>query len=102
MDKYDKQIARLKNDPNNIYDEWREGEGLFKIIGDLNQAHNCGCLIQIRRDTFFKARVNNRVNYKLTDAIRNDKRIPCDPHNINKNNLRVFAYWQRKIDKLCS
>lgn len=52
----------------------------------------CGCLTQIRFGRF--------VAYTpaLTKAIRADKRIP-DVHQLKPKHARLFAMWQRRIDK---
>lgn len=111
-DKYDKAIAYLTKHPSRIYDAWvnqnsgderavakahclfqcasTTGHGLY-----LDDAY-CGCLTQIRQqpDTYCAA------TPALTKAIKRDARIPKDPSQIEVKHLRVFAQWQRKLDRV--
>lgn len=104
VDAYDRAIQSLINVPDDEftkvvnrvwmnYDDTPEGV----LFGGATPSRSVGtgegaCLTMIR---------NNYEAYtpELTLAIRNDERIPNDVDDITKENLYVFAEWQRRLDK---
>lgn len=101
MDKYDKAIEYLTQNPDKIYINWMASLGeawcLFQSTGnDLNEY---GCLTQIRSvGVLYIA-----PTPELTKAIRADERIPFSPsvgnQTITLAHLPIFAEWQRRLDK---
>lgn len=95
MDKYDREIEYLKQNPQHIDFAWNEPFALFSYItGDSTPHKTCGCLIQI------KAGIASAPTNQLNDEIRNDSKIPNYPGQITTNHLEHFAQWQRKIDSM--
>lgn len=100
MYNYQAQIDRLKEEPSSIYREWNDAEGLFKFIGDRENATS-GCLTMIRRENReYKAIINGWCDEELTNEIKDDERIPKDARNIGVEHLEVFREWQERLDKL--
>ncbi len=98
MDKYDEQIARLREKPEDIRKEWGYGGGIFGFATKTRQTVNsdgntCGCLTMVR-DGF------NAETPELTEAIRADGRIPTNACEITIDDLPIFAEWQRKMDAM--
>lgn len=99
MDKYDKAIAYLTENPHQIFESWQWGGSLFLRTGNP-RPRTCdsdlvvGCLTQIRADVGYCT-----PTPELTKAIRNDDRIPKRPEQITVGNLPLFAEWQRRLDK---
>ncbi len=91
MDKYDEQIARITSAPDSLKSEWFSGEDLFQMAGDGRQT---GCLTMIRKEKRWTSETP-----ELTEAIRNDNRIPADADDITLADLPVFAEWQRRLDR---
>ena len=95
MDKYDQQIAELTENPEKILNHWMQPKGLFAYANDgKGYVNNTGCLTMIRYSSAYNAQTEN-----LTNAIRNDIRIPKDQMQITVDHLPVFAEWQRLLDK---
>ncbi len=115
QDKYDRAIAILKEHPDQIMKAWNfpgspttphpeaeETGCLFMYAGDENHptfkydthSFNCGCLTQVRDLHNYVAQ-----NPTLTKAIRADKRLPKSSSDITVKHLKVFAEWQRKLDR---
>lgn len=97
MDKYDKAIQHLRENPTVIHMAWMDPSGhpggaLFQFCGPRRDG--CGCLTQIRADIGYRA-----VNPTLTRRIREDARLPERHSQITLSSLPVFAEWQRKLDK---
>lgn len=128
-DKYDKGIAYLTENPEEIYEawsdpdawegrggelfgfvgpNWRSNSNIYNVRGEVNGT--CGCLQQIRL-----AYINEEAQtmFDLEDKsmtlshwprqwarIAMDRRIPADASDIGVEDLPVFAEWQRKIDEL--
>lgn len=98
MDIYDEQIARLRNKSKYaILDEWVQAKGMFKMVGDGR--HQEGCITLIKLGKYY-AYTHGVVNDKLTEAIRNDDRLPKYGTDITHDHLPVFAEWHRIIDLL--
>lgn len=104
MDKYDKAVAYLKDNPEEIANAWFNGSSsdhgcLFQFLEERDKkgptGKNLGCLTQIKlMPNSFEAPTK-----KLTEGILNDDRIPSSDSAINTGNLEVFAEWQRRVDK---
>lgn len=111
MDKYDEQIQKLtsldeKERRQNIRDDWLNGTGIFQFCtpegkntpynnGYLSEA---GCLTMVHSWGYF-VYDSEGVNSKLTEQIKLDPRF-CDIGNVKtKDQLEVFAEWQRRLDK---
>jgi hypothetical protein len=112
MDKYDKEIERLINEPDDLWRSWNDSDPLFQYVSPSNKeiredGRGSGCLTMIR-----KIDGHGSVAFwpELTLPIRRDKRIP---RNMDKAQsefnrmteeerrefLQPFAEWQRKIDE---
>ncbi|MGE0289092.1 MAG: hypothetical protein AB7I42_22800 [Bradyrhizobium sp.] len=100
-DKYDKAMAYLlaaetdEDFTERVWDAWRapydtDGGALFQHAGT---GPDCGCLTSVRRGSF------DAETPELTAAIRADERIPKYCADITRDNLPVFAEWQRRIDR---
>lgn len=101
MNKYDQQIAKLTENPNEIFSDWRYGVGLFNFLGRHTEEFNSGCLTQIRSDKeSHKVIINGEVNEELTNKIHNDERIPYHAETITVKDLPVFKEYQELFDKL--
>lgn len=97
-DQYDQHIAYLNKNPEDIYQEWSSGRGLFKMVGEGTAR---GCLTMIRCGIFpHFAYIKNKRNIEITNQIKNDSRIPSRIEDVKLEHLPVFAEWQRKIDEL--
>jgi hypothetical protein len=60
------------------------------------EGKSTGCIVMLRLTQSYHA-----WTPELTEAIRKDKRIPINVSEVTKSMLRkVFAPWQRKIDKI--
>lgn len=100
---YDRQIAKLTENPQQIQIDWSIGEGLFKFVEPQDKMfyEHSGCLTMIRdRPQLSKAYTNSGVDEKLTLEIASDERIPKYNNDITVESLPVFKEWQEKIDKL--
>lgn len=100
MDKYDEAIEYLTTNPEEIENKWHNPSTmhgcLFQFATPTGHAKGAsGCLTLIRRD--HDLRVLGRPD--LTEAIRNDTRIPILSGDIRVEHLPVFAEWQRRLDK---
>lgn len=115
MDKYDRAIAFLTENPNLIHKTWNnagysvddiasrermtyaqaEATCLF-VMASMNGQHrrNCGCLTQIRAWTDYGSEWPD-----LTKEIKADIRIPTRGEHIEVGHLKVFADYQRRIDR---
>lgn len=104
MDKYDEAVEYLRENPELIYDRWnypmREHGVLFGYVSPKRDemypdpgSKICGCLTQV------KAHVHDAYTATLTEAIRQDARIPEDAADLTEDHLEVFAEWQRRIDR---
>lgn len=106
-DTYEQEVQRLADYSWNQLDEaWIKATPLFKFCNeDGDIPDECGCLTQVR------CGMRPAATPELTEAIRADERIPRNTEQIyingwNRKNrdervelLRVFAEWQRRIDK---
>jgi hypothetical protein len=95
-DEYDKAIAYLTEHPNEIGIAWAHpgtmpGGCLFNFVPGFGAY---GCLTMIRGGQAYNARTE-----ELTNAIRNDKRLPSWSSKVRVKHLPVFAEWQRRLDK---
>lgn len=105
MDKYDKAIKYLTENPNQIHEAWNchvqdeKGGQLFKFatMKDEDLDTECGCITQIRSDDY-----ESGFGNLVTEQIRGDSRIPRDEFDIRVEDLPVFAEWQRKFDVMRS
>lgn len=98
MDKYDKAIEYLKENPDAILDAWvkpdlHQAGCLFAYAGP-KESVDIGCLTQIRGYHEFRAETD-----ALTVAIKFDTRIPESVSDVTVDNLEIFAEWQRRLDK---
>jgi hypothetical protein len=104
LDKYDRAIAYLKKNPENIHEAWINGNrpghphgGCLFQHASKSGYHDAkfGCLTQIRQGG------DGAATVALTKAILSDHRIPnYAPRETDVEILPVFAEWQRKIDKV--
>lgn len=96
QDKYDKQIAYLTKNPNEIRSQWMRAVGLFQFTGNYSASpdRSIGCLVMLR----VKPNIYNAPTEKLKTAIANDERIPKEVGDITIESLQAFAEWQRRID----
>lgn len=99
MDKYDDAIAYFAEHPNEILDAWKSpykhaAGCLFQKATKNGLGHGYGCLTEVRRWPQMPAQT-----CALTQAIRADRRIPMDPNDITLDHLKIFAEWQRRIDR---
>jgi hypothetical protein len=99
-DKYDKAMAyllRQKDFSTAVYAAWvgvdKERFCLFQFANNEQVTFRTGCLTQIY-SRFARAQTK-----ELTNRIQADNRIPGDVCEITRDNLHVFAEWQRIIDK---
>jgi hypothetical protein len=100
MDAYQQAVEFLTENPKNILGAWskpdeRPGGCLFRIAADSDHDWmDCyGCLTGIRN-------IGNKAQTaELTQAIRNDSRIPGFA-DLAPEHLPVCAGWQRRIDHL--
>ena len=95
MDKYDRAIKHLTENPDEIFKAWGSPEMhvagcLFQFCGD-SRHDDIGCLTMVRGGAF-------AATEELTKAIRADDRIPEDETLIGVEHLPVFAEWQRRLD----
>lgn len=108
MDKYDKAIDYLTENPDEIIRAWCDGGDfvdapgacLFVMCSPANETHVpwgdgnwCGCLTQIREYATVAA-----WTPELTDEICADEGIPKTEDDITVEHLPRFAYWQRRLD----
>jgi len=96
MDIYEREVERLTNNPDDIYDSWSEFTPLFQRVSMNQSDFTCqhgkyGCLTQIRR--------GSHIGRCFTNEIMADTRIPCNETDIKPEHLPIIAEWQRKIDK---
>lgn len=108
MDKYDRAIEFLVENPSLIHEAWKiplaqkPGWELFQFVsksGFASTVRICGCLTLIKYDMF------SAETDVLTEPIRNDPRI-IDIDNLMllrgtalRDALEVFALWQRRLDR---
>lgn len=116
VDKYDEAVEFLKKNPELIKAAWSvpseltdakisQAHCLFKYATPTGRGQfsedgkPCGCLTQVRLARY--TRTSNQAAYtpELTRAIRCDSRLPTQPDKIKSRHLKVFAEWQRKLDK---
>lgn len=111
MDRYDKEIQFILDSPNpsrTIQNNWCSASPLFSLVALSNiiathvAKYHVGCLTMIRKGTCSAFGTKIEPNLELTAEILGDERIPCNINEIqiNKENLNVFAEWQRKLDKI--
>lgn len=100
-DIYDREVARLTDNPELIRRAWagEYGDNNSPLFLFCNNSGNfedfrTGCLTQIR------AGIRVALTEGLTTAIRNDCCIPSCVDAITIESLPVFAAWQRRIDKV--
>ena len=114
-DKYDDAVAYLTEHPDKIEDAWNDGgyfendtadeephsgAALFRFASKSGTGGICrsglcyGCLTMIRDSPGIVAETE-----ELTNAIRQDERIPTSWHDITVEHLPTFAEWQRRLDK---
>lgn len=100
MDKYDKAVQYLTEHPGEIEEAWNYPEEhvagcLFRYTGVSSEGTDCyGCLTQVKSgDLGWPAPTE-----ALTQAIRNDPRIPTQVLSITVESLSVFAEWNRRLD----
>lgn len=111
MDKYDEQIERLMKtdnevDRDQVVEEWGDAIGLFQyascdgLMSMNGEGPYAGCLTMIRNVNLKVVMDSKGVNENLTSEIRSDERIPLSLRDIKtKEQLEVFAEWQRRLDK---
>lgn len=118
MDRYDKAIMYLQEHPYEIFEAWvnptnHEAGCLFAFVTSTGQnmrgrapiGYILGCLTRIRKVVCDPGLPYcDQPEYiaetpELTEAIRQDERIPKDERQIGLEHLPVFAEWQRRIDK---
>jgi hypothetical protein len=103
MDKYDRAIEWLTQNPDEIERAWGQPEFtpvgccLFQYAnssGYIRSSVNgvCGCLTEVRRGNW------SAETAELTNAIRADIRLPRSGATITVEHLPVFAEWQRRLD----
>jgi hypothetical protein len=103
MDAYDKAVAYLRERPREIRANWLDAQRptpdrpariLFGFVTKHRGIQSCcGCLTQIRNTPWRVAETDS-----LTEAIKDDGRLPTTPEKITVDLLDVFAEWQRRID----
>jgi hypothetical protein len=114
MDRYDEAIEWLVANPESIHQTWVNGrktdrpECLFAFCSPSGSGEGpCGCLTMVRtyRDSVV-INADRSVNYKLTNAVRGDKRIPKsigELEGLRDDELRAalapIAEWQRRLDR---
>lgn len=108
-DVYDEAIEYLTSDPltfrERVLRAWgslsQKGGCLFAYVSPNRKSRwggdSVGCLTTIRLGELGSR--ENACTPELTVAIRNDDRIPRNPHAIKPKDLPVFAEWQRRLDK---
>ena len=116
-DLYDLHLEFLASVPSFLFQtavnrSWSCGVGLFRFVQDdkeFYQSHNyrrglpkCGCLTQIRFDGWTSRPVDRPravIGFDaLTEEIRTDERIPVNVDGVTRDDLLVFAAWQRRLD----
>lgn len=106
-DKYDEQIEELLALNGEFKDivvsQWSVGRGLFAYAhrGNRMNGITSGCLTMIRANT--RGRIERPRHMAQTEAltreIEADERIPNSVKGITRDNLPIFAEWQRRLDK---
>ena len=105
LDKYDKAIEYLTENPAEIVDVWEAPfaykEGcLFQFASPTGFTFcNAGCLTMIREGGY-DVWSENKSLPKITKQIHEDERLPVCGTFIKVEHLPVFAEWQRKLDKI--
>lgn len=98
MDIYDREVARLTEEPELIRESWNNWTPLFQYISPNGRSQfeetHCGCPTMIRNGT------RNAFTPELTSIIRDDERLPKCEDDITPAHLPVFAEVQRLADKL--
>lgn len=103
LDKYDEAVEYLTQYPEIILGTWkhpheRKGGCLFKWVTPSGHAEEdkdgnlCGCPAMIRGGYV-------AITKELTNAIRNDTRLPNCGSKVTVEHLPIFAEWQRRIDQ---
>lgn len=92
-DSFDEAILEAWENPSEV-----KGGCLFALAGS-NGGDSCwnagyGCLTQVSSQHY------DAESRQLTLEIRDDKRIPTSENGITRDNLNVFAEWQRRLDEL--
>lgn len=105
-DIYDKACDFLTRNPQQIQVAWDSPSDhpagvLFRAASPLGESVQrpgdylcCGCLIEIRQEDAVA------WTKDLTEAIRADDRIPADYDEIQPEDLKVWAEWNRRIDQI--
>lgn len=105
---YDDAVAYLTAHPEEIYEAWNEatdevrGGCLFAYATKKDEDFHCtniGCLTMIRHDRDARE-LGSEFGPEITQAIRDDERIPDEGDDITVEHLPVFAEWQRRLDDL--
>jgi hypothetical protein len=119
-DRYDAAVAYLTANPDQIQDAWNRPHThtagcLFLFATPTGAVDNrpdgleCGCITQIRSGRKPKPRFdygafirfgNSAWTDSLTSRIRADVRIPTNRKMLRVQHLKLFATWQRRIDKV--
>jgi len=107
MDKYDKAVEFLAANPNAIAQTWTtpfhmKGGCLFVFVTPTGKAHGdwpgyCGCISTVH-DGYDMA-----VTDELAELLQSDDRIPRSDDIgswTTRDELDVFAEWQRKLDAM--
>lgn len=100
MDKYDKEIERLTENPDKIQDSWQYPGPLFAYVVrlELVPAGTVGCLTMYRSKVHRPDTAPLEMQTTLTE-LANDTRLPDNDKKIEPKHLRVFAEWQRRLDR---
>lgn len=107
-DVYEREVERLANSHREtVYRSWKYAGPLFQYCSRSggNEFPECGCLTMVRGSSRCLAHTAD-----LTEAIRSDERIPCGVGEMEfrwpsmsiaerRSLLRVFSYWQRRLDR---
>lgn len=98
LDKYDRAIAHLTKHPDQISSTWvspdeYEAGCLFEFLSpDYRSGKDWGCPTLVKHGGFIA------LTDEITEAIRNDPRIPGDHSKITIESLEAFAEYQRMAD----
>lgn len=105
MDAYDEIVEALKKTPDSEFrqrafsawnEPWAFPEGILFGFCEPNRfdyGSPCGCLTMVKEGT------RRAATLELTLEIRADDRLPKFDSGITKENLHVFAEWQRRMDR---
>lgn len=110
LDIYDREIARLTQEPELIRESWNTAEPLFRYIFNTSrrfsvdpnnavpQLLNCGCLTMYRTGFYRPEQLPTKLQ-PVAREIASDERIPRSEFDIQPHHLPVFAEWQRRLDR---